>query len=199
MNDGLDGLAATVAEVEARTQAELVVVVARRSDGYEDVPLRVAIVAGLVMLVAVIFVPWTFPEWSVLLLVAGAGIAAGWVAERRDDVARALTTVARREEEVLLSAAAAFQQEAVAGTRARTGVLVYVSRLERMVAVVPDVGVTPHLPPGELCTLLGGRVAKVSDGEVAPLLRRLGVVLAERLPASGDNPNELPDAPRERP
>ncbi len=191
-------VAATVAEIERATDAEIIVVHAGTSGGYPDVPLLAGIGAGLVGLIVLLFLPFDFAPWSVPAVVAGLGIAGGAAGGRFEELTRRLTSVARRRAQVTQAAAAAFHREAVAGTRNRTGVLLYASRLERLLVIIPDSGVTRAIAPGELYGVMGGEVTPLppsTEGFVAAV-RTLGVLLAARLPATHDNPNELPDEPR---
>src|SRR5208282_5063169 len=60
-------------------------------------------------------------------------------------VKRALLPRKRVEEQVRMAARAAFVQQGVSRTRGRTGILVFVSMLERRVELVVDVGVDAKL------------------------------------------------------
>ena len=104
---------------------------------------------------------------------------------------------------MLRAAHAAFHEEAVHGTRGRTGVLVYVSALEDAVVVLPDGGVEAHVPGAELAAIRWGEGAdRAAPGSLEAFLaglEALGAVLAAHVPPlEGDNPDEIPNAPRVR-
>jgi putative membrane protein len=191
-----DAVASTVAGIEARTSAEVIVVAARQSGAYNDVPWRVALGANFAVLALLVWLPVDFnPDWFLFDCGIGAALAA-WLGGRVPLVQRAVAGGARMREQVREAAEAAFAHENVHGTRARTGVLVYLSGLEREVLVLPDHGLLGRVPHARLH---GVRIGAGSLDEFLDGLRALGEVLAEHVPAvPTDNPNESPDAPRVR-
>lgn len=189
-------LESTVKEVEAKSAAEVVVVLAARSGETPDLPWKVGAAAGWFALAFLAWSPWTFHGYWFPVDAALVGGLAGWLGGRAPAVYRALVRPERRKAAVKLAAEAAFVQEAVHATRARTGILFYVSRLEGEVVVLPDQGVYSRVPPAELATL---RVDGSSEEATVASLQALGALLARHLPADeADNPDEIPDAPRVR-
>ena len=92
-----------------------------------------------------------------------------------------------------------FYEAGIANTNAEMGVLVYVSLFERRLELIADRGVLQAVPSQEWNECLfelhqAGRDPEL-DG-MLKALRLLGALLAAYLPASDDNPNELPDMPR---
>ena len=95
------------------------------------------------------------------------------------------------------AARATFVERRVHSTTGRTGILLYVSVLEREAALVVDLGVEPLAATDgwrraveELETAVRGG----ADGNaVAARLRALGDLLAPVLPCGPDDVNELPD------
>ncbi len=186
---------ALVGELERDTQAEIVVIAARRSGTYRDVRIGCAAVLALAVLLFLLYSPLQFHPLSVpvyLAVLAGLG---WWLGGRSAAVARVLSRAPRREAQVLEAAKATFVEVAVHGTRDRSGVLVYVSELEDRAVVLRDLGVDGHVPGAawnELDLAVGGL------DQLEALLRAVGAVLAEHWPAGEDNPNEIPNAPRVR-
>ena len=116
---------------------------------------------------------------------------------RWDGLLRRLVPASRRHAQVEVAARSAYLEEAVHGTRRRTGILVYLSDLEREVYLLPDPALEGRIP-GSAWTHLDLRPTSL-DGFLATL-EALGKVLAAHIPPiEGDNPNEIPDAPRVRP
>jgi putative membrane protein len=191
-------VAARVAAVERRTDAELVVVVAGRSGRYADVSARAASVVALAVAAVLLAIPWSIGEpWFLV------DVTVAWLLAERASQApgalRRLTRADRRAGQVRDAAHLAFQEEVVHGTARRTGVLVYVSLLEGRVEVVPDLGVEGAVPRGEL----QAAVDVLRHDDVAHLLAgldALGDVLARHLPHRADSDEtDLADAPRIRP
>jgi len=184
-----------VGELEQHTQAEIVVVAARRSGAYADVQWLVAAVVALFTLLAVVYSPVDFHPLNLPLLMLALGAGAWWGSARLPGLTRALTRARRREAQVLEAAKATFVEVAVHGTRGRTGLLVYVSELEGRAALIRDLGLDGRVP-GAAWT--GLELSVRSLDELERVLRDAGAALAEHLPAEDDNPNEIPNAPRVR-
>ena len=92
-----------------------------------------------------------------------------------------------------------FYEAGIANTNSEMGVLVYLSLLERRLELIADRGVLKGVPALEWNQMLfelhqAGR--KPEPQTLMEGLSRLGILLARHLPASGENPNELPDKPR---
>lgn len=199
----VDAVSAAVAEIEETTDAELVVVAAGRSGRYGVFAALVGVLVAWLALLFLLFSPFHFSGvWMPLELPLVGGVAA-WAAHRSPALLRLLVPKARQRAAVDRAAAAAFHEEAVHGTRNRTGVLIYVSALEDRVVVLPDGGIDARVPRGEWNALRwGGKADPLAPGDLAHFLdglRAAGTVLARHVPALGDNPNEIPDAPRVRP
>lgn len=186
---------AIVGEIEARTDAELVVVAAPRSGSYRDLAW---LGGGLAAVAALGFLCWSpvvfdarwFPVdvLSVLLLV-------GWALDRWPALLVAAAGRARRDRQVREAANAAFAEENVHATAERTGVLVYVSAAEAQVVILPDAGLQARIPGAawNALRLEAGSLEALREG-----LGRLGALLAEHVPPTGANEDQIANAPRVR-
>lgn len=188
-------LAERVGALERRTAAELVVVVAARSGSYWDVALALGAAGGAAVLALGLWSPWVFSPLGLWLDLALGVPGLALLAHRQPALLRWVCSQARLARQVEQSAAAAFWQERVYATRARVGVLVYVSALERRAWVLPDLGVEQALPPE-----LQGDPGWVLTDETALLaaLDTLGAALAAALPPVEGARESLADAPRVR-
>lgn len=191
-----DAVEAAVGRIEASTQAELVVVVAGRSGSYRDLSLLTGICAAALGLLIALFAPADFhAAWIPLdLMLLFAGVA--WATRRSPRVLRHLASKDRKADQVDHAANAAFHEEAVHATRDRCGVLIYLSLLEDELRVLPDVGVSGHVPPAILQALSWS----LRDTEsLVEGLEALGAVLSEHLPSQGESENLISNAPRIHP
>lgn len=192
-------LTGCVREIEKSTDVELVLVVRARSGTYRQADYLFAALLALIGLLFLLFAPFDFHQYwvaidVVLLFVIGASIAA-----RNSVIRRLLTTKKFREAAVRTGAAAMFYEAGIANTNAETGVLVYLSLLERRLELIADRGVLKALPAlewNQLLYELHGAGEKPNPDTLRAGLEKLGALLAQHLPATGENPNELPDAPR---
>ncbi|MBN1336507.1 MAG: hypothetical protein JXB39_11150 [Deltaproteobacteria bacterium] len=185
-----------VRAIEARTDAEVVVVAAPCSGSYRDVAWLTAGATAFLVLLFLVFSPFSFgPRWIPLDLLLVV-LATGWIALRVPALPRLLTPRARRRAQVETAARATFVEEAVHGTRGGTGLLVYLSILEGEVCLVRDLPLDGRIPPAAWSGL--DLAPRDLDGFLA-LLDAVGRVLETHVPArEDDNPDEIANAPRVR-
>lgn len=186
-----------VSAIEARSSAEVVVLVRPQSGSYRDADLIAGIAFGLLVLWFQLFSPWEFSLLSILVAPVAGGAVAALLVSRAPAARRALTRPATRRQAVLTAARAAFVEHGVDGTSGRTGLLVYVSLLERIVEVVADRGVVQAVPADEWesgVDAVRAAVAKGQPGRVlAGHLVTVGDLLAASLPRAEGDVDELVD------
>lgn len=127
-----------------------------------------------------------------------AALVCGLVTRQFPDVERVLIGAGNRRNRVREAAQATFFTKGIRHTRAKTGLLAYVSILERRIEVVCDTGINRAMASvpewkaklSELAAIVeaGGNAKKL-----AAALESLGPVLATQLPVDPDDINELPD------
>ena len=131
---------------------------------------------------------------GLVLFAIGAWISSAWPAVRR-----ALTSRRRREAQVRAAAEADFYDEHVGSTTSRTGVLVYLSLLERQLLVLADQGISNAVAATawNACVVDLRRLGEAPDPRKALLdgISELGDILAAALPASPGHEHELPNRP----
>ncbi len=186
-----DAIERVVSEIEARTDAEVVVVTAPCSGSYRDVTFATAAAVGWGVLAFLIWSPIPFEAVWFPVEVAAAGGLTAWAMSSPSYAVR-LTTRARRQRQVRESAHAAFAVENVHATAARTGVLVYVSACEGEALVLPDHGLLGRIPGTVWADLAVD--ARSLDSLVAGL-RALGEILAEHVPVTAGDRDELANTP----
>jgi putative membrane protein len=112
-------------------------------------------------------------------------------------VRRWLTPPRARRRRVVAAARAAFYEKGVRMTSERTGMLVYVSLLERAVEIVLDRGVEQAVPATEwkfATAQIEGTLRRTMDAHaVADKIKGLGTICEAVLERSEDDVNELPD------
>ena len=192
-------IVAAVGAVEKSSAAEVVVTVVPRSALHWDVALGAALAAVfLVQAVAVAF----FEDTSALhvaLDAAVVGLLAVALVRSLPALERFLLPGRVAARRVEAGAESAFCRQGIFRTRAHTGLLLYLSLLERRAVLLPDDQVARALPAEALASLRAQTAALFAqpDPRAALLalldhLRRRG---AQHLPAAADDANELPDAP----
>jgi putative membrane protein len=194
-----DSLTACISQIEKTTDAEVLIVVRARSGHYRHADYLSGAILALVGLLFLVFSPFDFhPYWFVVDVILLFGLG-DLVSSRSNSIRRLLTRKKFRAEAARTGAAAMFYEAGIANTSAEMGVLVYLSILERRLELIADRGVLKGVNALEWNQILFElhEAGKRPDPETLLAgLGKLGALLSKHLPATGENPNELPDAPR---
>lgn len=196
---GREDLTTCVGEIEQNTDAEFVLIVRARSGSYRSADYLFGSILSFIALLFLLFSPLSFNEYWVPIDVALLFVLGALLSSRGRAIRRLLTTKKQRAQAVRMCAAAMFYEAGIANTEAEMGVLLYLSLLERRLELIADRGVLKAVPPLEWNQIVAELHRVGQSPELKALiegLRKLGILLATHLPATGENPNELPDAPR---
>jgi putative membrane protein len=195
-----DAIEHAVRQAEKGTTAELVVVVAARSGSYLDVALAIGAAVSMLVFAGALFAPAVFHPVAVALEVPLAFALAAWLSHRTPGLLRRLTPVRRMTEQVERAASARFLEEAVHGTRSRTGLLVYLSLLEERAVLIADLGLQGLVPKaawqGVRWSETGDRSGPRDQAGVIRGIGEIGEILRLHAPGDDRDGNESPDAPR---
>lgn len=183
---------------EAKTGSEIVISI-RQSSGEDRGIAALAGVLALALVGGLGEALW--PEISTYLLLAGAlaaGIGVFLLADWLDLglkllPARLLTQAAWR------AARVAFLDHGLDATPQRNAVLLFVSRAERYVEILPDRGLAAAVPPQRWSNIVSafGEIAR-RRGMVEAVIEtigRIGAVCAGPFPADAGNPDLIPNKP----
>lgn len=188
-------VAAAISAVERDTDAELVTVLAYRSDHYAHVPtLWAAAIAlltpGVLALTPLWLGPWDLllAQWVAFLVLA---LLLRWHPLQSRLVPRKLkhwraSHLAHRQ----------FLAQNLHHTKGETGVLIFVSEAEHYVEILADRGINRHVEPQQWQAIIDGFVAQVQRGETLQgfldCIGRCGELLKTHVPAT-EAKNELPN------
>lgn len=186
---------AAIAEAEAHTRGEIFVVVAESSDDYASVPLLWAALAALVLPAPLIFLtalPASLIYLSELVAFLVVALALSPAPIRALAVPRPTKHAAAHA-----LAVEQFLAQGLTTTEARTGVLIFVSIMERYAEIIADTGIAARVGQAVWDDAMAGLVGAVRAGRLADGLERTivacGAVLAEHFPGSSRDRNEIPD------
>jgi putative membrane protein len=192
-NEDQARIVAAIHAAERKTAGEIVCVLARRSSDYAYVPPLWAAFAALVS-------PWPLVIFTALdirtILVAQTLVfILVFLALSYPPLRLAATPRVVKRARAHRAAIEQFFTRGVAGTRERTGVLIFVSLGERYARVIADDGIAARIPEERwravLDLLLSNiRMGRVADGFVAAI-EECAILLAEHVPPGGRE--ELPD------
>src|SRR2546429_3932315 len=141
-----DAIGAAVREVEARTNAEIVVAVRGRSGTYRHADYLFGALIAFIGLLFVLFSPFEFHTFWIPFDVIVLFVAGAFVSSRGDWIRRCLTTKAFRAKAARAGAAAMFYEAGIANTSAENGLLIYLSLLQRRMEVIADRGILTRGP-----------------------------------------------------
>lgn len=198
-NETQDAVVRAVQAVESKTSAELVVVVRVRSGRYPEAHARAGAVMALVILLLLLFLPQEFPLLSIPFNVI-VGYAIGWALARFvPPIERAFTSGAALKERTRLAARAELVDGGITATTGRTGLLVYVSVLEKQVHLIGDVALE-RVRGDQVFQAVERKIVetgrKLDPKPFVAALHELGPALEGPLPRSADDVNELADGLR---
>jgi putative membrane protein len=207
-------VSAAVAAAEARSDGEIVTVVAPRSDAYHDVALHWAMLAMLGALALLAAFPsiaeraWALVDpWAartptggliaVALVLATATFLLARLLLAWQPLRLALTPGSTEARRVRRRATELFRVAAERRTKARTGVLLYLSLAEHRAEIVADEAIHSRVAPEVWGEAMAALLAATRDGRpgegMAAAVERIGAVLAEHFPRTAGDVNELSD------
>lgn len=201
-----------IAEAESKTAAEIVPIVAKSSGRYDRAEDICGLWLGVTCLLAVwiLFAPpdrvpgsWGGSSvlWYPLSLVGavmlgfiGGVVLSHWIPSLR----RLFTPQSERSQEVSRRAQQVFFDQRVHHTKGQSGILLYVSLFEHQAAIMTDQAVLDLLTQPTINALCDEFTARLKNEGLTDAfvktIAEVGQQLAEKLPASNDDRNELPDA-----
>jgi putative membrane protein len=186
---------AAVKAFESKTSAELVITVKKRVRAYPESHLLWGSVVAFAALLFLLFYPMDFATHMMPVdLLAAFGLGYG-LSALLPPLLRLAVPAKKRRASVDSAAKAAFVDLGVSRTTGRTGILVYLSVLEGMVAVVADSGVTPEARRAaeDARAALESAFVRLDVSSFASTLEALGAAFAATMARAADDVNELPD------
>ncbi len=184
-------------EVESRTSGEIVVMVVDRSEDYLDGEVIGGVVGGSLVAMAItalflhasmwFFIPLTFIFFFPFRLIL----------RKYHRLRTAFLGTRRREHAVRHRAIRAFHEKGLTRTKEHTGVLFFISLLERRVWVLADKGIHEKIGQ-ETLNKFASEVSKgIAEGRASDALceaiKAAGDLLAKHFPVVPGDVDELPD------
>lgn len=190
-----EAVAQAITAVERRTDAELVTVLARRSDSYGYIATLWAAALALLTPGLLAFTPFWLDPWQLLttqwLIFIVLALVLRWPPLLYRLVPRYVrhwraANMARRQ----------FLEQNLHHTAGDSGLLIFVSEAEHYVEIIADRGISQRVPDAEWQAIIDRFTAAVRRGDVLNgflgCIERCGELLGEHLPATHER-NELPN------
>src|SRR5690348_16948676 len=204
-NEDMAKVRAAVREAESRTRGEIVPMVVPASARYREASHLAGLIAALLVLAGFLAASygggsgtWSQVHEGWILVAVVVAYVLGSLVGSVPWFVRVLTSEQRMATKVRFRAERAFYEEGLHRTREATGVLIFLSLLERRVQVLADRAIHERVPSGTWDTMVTDMVAGVRAGRpteaLCDAIARCGALLASHFPVrDGDNPTELPD------
>lgn len=202
---------ASVKEAESKTSGEISTGFIKESDNYAVYELTFAVFTGLVYFIAMLFftdsieesIKNMFWEYSPLYLLIFYGfstflvIAIVYLLANIPFIDRLIVPKAVMRQKVNQRAERHFLESGVYDTKDRTGILIFISYLERRVELLADKGISEKIPREKWDAIVGHIIDGIKSNQLVKHLsesiRECGNLLAEQFPIQPDDVNELKD------
>ncbi len=190
-------LKAITHEVESRTIGEIVVMVVDHSDHYAEAEVLGGILLGSLLSLILTLLFFHASVWSYVPLSFLFFFPCRLLFRRIEALKKLFIGMRRKEEAVMLRAERAFFEKGLYKTKKNTGVLFFLSLLERKVWVLADKGIYEKMDQ-ETLNRFAKEVSKgIREGRACDALSQavqgIGVLLSKHFPIIPDDTDELPD------
>ena len=188
-------LTEAVQSIESVSKVEVVVVVKEKSSNYQHIPLLVSVIAFFIgfayfMLTPIVYGDAMIVSGSLGVLIVAYGLGS------LNPIKKLFLKKDSLNQKVELNARAIFQKAGIHHTQDEIGLLIYASKLEGRVMLVPDRGIESEIHPDEIKVLQNELELKFTQGspdDFIHALKGFGELFADRLPVTENDVNELPD------
>jgi putative membrane protein len=190
-------LKALTHDVESRTIGEIVVMVVDRSDRYLEAEVFGGVILGSLfsLIVTLLFFHssiWSYIPFSLLFF-----FPCRFLFQRVDVLKKLFIGIRRREETVRLRAERAFYEKGLYKTKKNTGVLFFLSLLERKVWILADKGIYEKMDQETLNRFANEVSRGIREGRACDALsqaiQEIGTLLSRHFPITPDDIDELPN------
>ena len=190
-----------IAKAEKTTRGEIVAVAARHSDDYVHVPLHIATAVALAVPLMLMlynhYFPWDAISFTWLFVVQLMVFILAALLLSLPFLRYHITPKRLMQKYASRNASQQFLALNTSSTRGRTGVLIFVSVLERYVEIIGDIDITSKVDKSSWQKIVDDMLPLLAQHKISEAMvlavERCGVVLATHFPPGKTNPNELPD------
>lgn len=199
--DTRSAIATAIAGIEQQTRAEVVAVLAPASATYGEYALlwsaSIALLSTTLAPYTMSFVAPSIAPMHLLPLLGPTLFVVLMLVFRQPVILRRLVPRQVLQRHAAAMARVQFLTQQLHHTHEETGLLLFVSEFEHYVEFIADRGIAQHVPNHEWQALVVAFTQHVTRNEIREgfieTITGCGKLLAQRLPASANNPNELPN------
>lgn len=185
-----------IVSAETKTSGEIVPVILSKSDFYPAAHFRLALIMGI-LFSFICYYTVDFEDPIMLLWIQIPGMITGYLLAHIAFVKRLFTTKSEMNEEVYQRALEIFHNHSVSMTKDRTGIMIYISLLERKVEVLADSGISQKVDKDYWDKLVATLLIQIAEKKLvkglASAISECGKSLEESFPIQSDDTNEISD------
>jgi putative membrane protein len=186
----------SIKEAEETTSGEIVPVILSKSDFYPAAHFRFALIMSI-LFSFICYYTIDFDDPITLLWVQIPGMITGYLLAYIPFVKRLFSTKSELKEEVYQRALEVFHNHRVSMTKDRTGIMIYISLLEKKVEVLADCGINEKVDKDYWDKLVATLLIQISEKKLVKglgnAITECGKSLEESFPIQSDDTNEISD------
>lgn len=183
-----------VEKAESKTSGEIVPVVLDKSDFYPTAHFRMALIVGILSSL-ICYYTYDFEDPITLILVQIPGMMLGYFLAYFNTFKKLFTTKEEMNEEVQQRALEIFHTHQVSMTKDRTGIMIFISLLEKEVKVLADCGINEKVEKDYWDKLVVNLISNIKIGNITKglvsAISQCGDSLQESFPIKKDDTNEI--------
>jgi putative membrane protein len=195
-NENKESIKKAIKDIELKTSGEIVPVILKQSDFYPAAHFRLALIMGMLFSI-ICYYTYDFDDPIMLIWIQIPGILLGYVLAYIPILKRIFTTAKEMQEEVYQRSLEVFYENRISMTRDRTGIMIFISLLERKVEVLADCGINEKVEKNYWNDLVRSLSSEISKGNmingIVKSINTCGEKLVESFPAKHDDTNEISD------
>ena len=196
-SEELERITKTIHEVESQTIGEVAVMVVDSSDDYIEAEILGGIFLASLLSLVMTILNFHSSVWAYISLSFILFFPSKYLFEKIPLLKTAFMGVKRKETTVMQRAVRAFYEKGLYKTKMNTGVLFFLSLLERKVWILADKGIYEKIDQETLNKFAKSVSQGIRDGRACDALcdaiRESGELLAKHFPITPDDTDELSD------
>jgi len=185
-----------IKKAESNTSGEIVPVILDQSDFYPAAHFRLSLLFGIIFAL-ICYYTYDFDDPIILIWIQVPGMILGYLLAFIPFLKRQLISNAEMQEEVYQRALQVFYENKVSMTKDRTGIMIFISLLERRVEVLADCGINEKVEKDYWNNLVNWLIKKIKEGNkiegLVSAIDTCGKSLMEFFPIKEDDTNEVSD------
>jgi putative membrane protein len=185
-----------IAKAESKTSGEIVPVILDKSDFYPAAHFRLALIIGILFSFTCYY-SYDFDDPIMLLWIQIPGMITGYLLAYLSPLKRLLTSKSEMNEEVFQRSLEVFYNNKVSITKDRTGIMIFISLLERKVEVLADCGINEKVEKDYWNKLVSELISQIRNGKIieglGSAITECGRSLETSFPIQENDTNEIPN------